>query len=397
MGYGKKTDIYTGKTFDLDKTYLNIIKPSVEEAGLECIRGDEIQESGLIDKNMYALLVHSDLVIADITTFNPNAIYELGVRHAARPFSTIILKEEHNSIPFDLNHNKIFHYTHMGEDISATEAARCKEKLVALIKKIVEIPETDSPFFQYISTIKPYILPESEYSLIIRELAEKEKHIFAIVEQAKKEMKASNFPEAIKLWEKACQKVENEPFFIQQYSLATYKSKLPSEKTALNDALTIINRLDPDNTNDPETLGITGAIYKRLWLLDEDIEYLNRAIECYRRGFQINSDYYTGENYAFCLDYKATRTEDSEEAIYYKIEAKKSREKIIVIINKIFEQDGYEQRNDLKWIYATYANCLLALGKDYQRYEEIFYKNLEANWERETYELTKKHIINLTK
>ena len=40
MGYGKKTDIYSGETYDLDKTYLNIIKPAVEESGLECVRGD---------------------------------------------------------------------------------------------------------------------------------------------------------------------------------------------------------------------------------------------------------------------------------------------------------------------------------------------------------------------
>ncbi len=58
----------------MDKTYLNIIKPAVEKSDLECIRGDEIQDSGLIDKNMYALLLQADLVIADITTYNPNAI-----------------------------------------------------------------------------------------------------------------------------------------------------------------------------------------------------------------------------------------------------------------------------------------------------------------------------------
>jgi hypothetical protein len=43
---------------------------------------------------MYALLIRADLVIADITTFNPNAIYELGIRHAAKPFSTIVMKEK---------------------------------------------------------------------------------------------------------------------------------------------------------------------------------------------------------------------------------------------------------------------------------------------------------------
>ena len=58
---------------------------------------------------------------------------------------------------------------------------------------------------------------------------------------------------------------------------------------ALNDALTIISRLEPENRNttDPETLGITGAIYKRLWQNDiEVIEYLDRAIEYYKEDSQ---------------------------------------------------------------------------------------------------------------
>ena len=39
MGYGKKTDPTLGKTFDLDVTYNNIIKPAVENAGFKCVRG----------------------------------------------------------------------------------------------------------------------------------------------------------------------------------------------------------------------------------------------------------------------------------------------------------------------------------------------------------------------
>ena len=38
MGFGKKTDYQSGRTLDLDKSYRNIIKPAVEEAGLKCIR-----------------------------------------------------------------------------------------------------------------------------------------------------------------------------------------------------------------------------------------------------------------------------------------------------------------------------------------------------------------------
>lgn len=76
MGYGKKSDLEIGKTFDLDKTYINVIKPAAEAAGYQCVRGDEIIESRLIDKSMYTMLVYADLVIADISTYNPNAIYE---------------------------------------------------------------------------------------------------------------------------------------------------------------------------------------------------------------------------------------------------------------------------------------------------------------------------------
>src|SRR5215471_2937990 len=49
MGFGKKVDFETGKTFDLDMTYQNLIKPAVEAANVECIRADEITHAGVID------------------------------------------------------------------------------------------------------------------------------------------------------------------------------------------------------------------------------------------------------------------------------------------------------------------------------------------------------------
>ena len=94
MGFGKKKDPDTNRTIDLDATYKRIIRPAVEASGCKCIRADEIVEAGIIDRSMYALLYYADVVIADISTFNPNAIYELGVRHTLRPYSTIIIKED---------------------------------------------------------------------------------------------------------------------------------------------------------------------------------------------------------------------------------------------------------------------------------------------------------------
>ncbi|WP_082994778.1 TRAFs-binding domain-containing protein [Aquimarina megaterium] len=395
MGFGKKTD--SGETYDLDMTYKNIIKPAVEQCGIVCIRGDEIKDSSLIDKSMYALLVQTELVIADITTYNPNALYELGIRHGSRPYSTIIIKGNSSPIPFDINHNRIFHYKHGGEDIGKTEADRCVSELKDLIKSVLKQKETDSPLFEFIPSVKPHAIPEDEFSGIIKELAEKEKHLFGIVERAKLEMKSGNFNEAKAFWKKAHDNVENEPYFIQQYALSTYKSKTPSERTALQDALSIIKHLNPDDSNDPETLGITGAINKRLWVLDNDIEHLNRAIEYYRKGFQLNDDYYTGENYALCLDFMSKKEEDREEKIYYKIEAKRTREKIIKIIKDIFKEDGYQNRIDIKWIYATISICSFALEKEenYKKYKTLFETEADAEWEIETFQNSIDHITSL--
>ncbi len=102
MGFGEKTDFETGRKLDLDKTDRIIIRPAVEEAGLECVRADDIVHSGVIDRHMYEQLLHADVVVADLSTSNLNAIYELGVRHALRPNTTIILAEREFRYPFDI-------------------------------------------------------------------------------------------------------------------------------------------------------------------------------------------------------------------------------------------------------------------------------------------------------
>lgn len=53
MGFGKKTDYESGRTLDLNATYEAIIKPAVLEAGLRCVRADEVVHSGVIDLPMY--------------------------------------------------------------------------------------------------------------------------------------------------------------------------------------------------------------------------------------------------------------------------------------------------------------------------------------------------------
>src|SRR5215218_678470 len=68
MGFGEKVDFESGRKLNLDATYHNVIKPAIQEAGLECYRADEITHSGNINVPMYQQILTADLVVADVST-----------------------------------------------------------------------------------------------------------------------------------------------------------------------------------------------------------------------------------------------------------------------------------------------------------------------------------------
>src|SRR3954468_11754278 len=158
MGFGKKTDFETGRTLDLDMSYQNMIKPAVEAAGLKCIRADEIVHSGQIDVPMYEQLLNADVVVADLSTSNKNAFYELGVRHALRPYTTVVIAEDGiKTFPFDVNHIAIRQYHHLGEDIGFEEVMRFRDVLTNAITTILnnQPPAKDSPVYTYLTNLTP--------------------------------------------------------------------------------------------------------------------------------------------------------------------------------------------------------------------------------------------------
>ncbi len=391
MGFGKKQDPYTNRTIDLDATYNKIIQPSAEACDYKCIRADEILDSGTIDRSMYALLYKADLVIADITTDNANALYELGTRHALRPFSTIIIKGGESKIPFDLGHTRILSYEHLGNEISKKEAQRSVRELKSIIKAVTENPVPDSPLYTYIPKIEQPKISDEDLEEIIGELRAKENTVYSLSEQAKRFMHEKRFEEAAQKWHKLRQMVENDIFYIQQEALCTYKSEKPGKVPALTNALQIMASIKEQT--DTETLGITGAINKRLWYETKDESYLDYAIEMYRKGWTLHQDYYTGENYALCLEQKSILEKDERHKIHKQVEAEEIRKQIIDIILPTLEE---EEPEELKWKYATLANCYFALGdvKKEQEYDQKFKEQNPEDWEIETYLENKQNSIN---
>lgn len=402
MGFGKKTDYETGRTLDLNATYAEIIKPAATEAGFRCVRADEVMHSGHIDLPMYEMLLRADLVIADISTGNANALYELGVRHALKPFSTVVMKESKGKLYFDLNHTNTFSYDHLGEDIGASEARRAKSDLKLLIEEIFKKPRPDSPVYTFIPHLIQPKLSDQQFEELIQRSEESEEQFSNIVKAAETALQQDRFSDAVRDFTAAIGLKSGDAYLMQQLSLATYKSKEPSEIASLVNALKIINELTPDNSNDPETLGIAGAIHKRLWKITSDPDELNLAMTYYGRGFDIRKDYYNGENYALCLNYRAEIESVLTEKNYYEIGARKTREQIVDLLREIISSPQFGERSDGKWAMASLANALFGLNRptEAKEYERRFYAYGEhdglATWEKDTYEAGKSETLKYT-
>ena len=80
-----------------------IIQPVIEEfPEFETRRADQIAVPGMIDAQVINALLNAELVIADLSTLNPNAFYEIGIRHMVqKPIIHMQLADE--QIPFDVS------------------------------------------------------------------------------------------------------------------------------------------------------------------------------------------------------------------------------------------------------------------------------------------------------
>jgi predicted acylesterase/phospholipase RssA len=107
----------------------------------------------------------------------------------------------------------------------------------------------------------------------------------------------------------------------QKQAVCTYKDPdLPADQR-LNRAFEILLRADDlKETIDQETLGLAGAISKRLWELDSQKQHLERALAFYRRGHaqgvETDDNGYTGINAAFVLDLLAQQEEKEAESAF---------------------------------------------------------------------------------
>ncbi len=398
MGFNKKTDYQTGRTLDMDKSYRLLIKPTVQESGLECIRADEIVHSGVIDVPMYRHLLDCDLVIADLSTSNPNALYELGVRHALRPFSTIVIAESRLQYPFNVSHTAIRSYQHLGEAIDYEEVLRFRAELKEAIATIVSKQERDSPVYTYLPALKPPGLATGRGAgrgTTKRSATRNATPLSpaALVAQANEAIERDDYVSARTLLTAARTlrgpdrlRTADDDYVVQRLALATARSRTPDPVTALTDAQSLMTVLDPAASHDPETLRLWGETAAALWNETHGRPHLEGALLAYERAFCLRNDFESGVTLAFLLNVRASLS-DPAPAIADFVQARRMRERVIGVclpaIEKAAPSASAPSSEDARATESSYR-LLAALAEAYLGTED---RDASDRWREEAMRL----------
>jgi predicted acylesterase/phospholipase RssA len=148
----------------------------------------------------------------------------------------------------------------------------------------------------------------------------------------------------------------------QQHALCTYKDPDLATDVRFDRALEILKGIESlSTTQDRETLGQTGAIYKRKWEVGGQKQDLERSLAYYRRGYLsalasdkglASDEGYTAVNTAYVLDLLAHQEEEeareagstSEVAQSRRKEAEKIRNQVLSQLVQLAEE--YDRKND---------------------------------------------------
>lgn len=112
---------------ELKEVYLKAIKPACNEAGFKPLRVDEVPGIYNINRKIVEYLYNSEVIIADLTDWNPNVFYELGVAHSIDN-KTIPIIRNGQDIPFDVKT-----YTCVIYEQSDAGLAELKNRLAPLL------------------------------------------------------------------------------------------------------------------------------------------------------------------------------------------------------------------------------------------------------------------------
>ena len=120
-----------GKPYDFDLAWRKVLEPSVPE-GWDKERLDEANEPGSITDQFKHYLRVADVAVFDLTSRNPNVLYELGLRDVFAPGRRVLVARAGEELPFNLRNENVLSYP---VELDGAAADAFKEALAAQILK----------------------------------------------------------------------------------------------------------------------------------------------------------------------------------------------------------------------------------------------------------------------
>ena len=313
-----------GTQINFDAVYKDLIAPAIVAAGLEPLRADEEQTGGMIHKPMFERLILCEFAVADLTNANANVFYELGLRHAVRPSSTVLVfAEGGGQLPFDVAPLRAIPYK-LGPDGRPASAVADSTAIAERLKAAKDMP-TDSPVFQMvegfpdIQRLKTDVFRDRvQYSAQMKDrlsAARKQsvdavgavEHDLGNIADAEAGVVMDLFLSyrAVKAWQQMMALVPKMSAPLAATVMVREQLALALNRAGRGDEaervlLDLITRRGPSS----ETYGILGRVYKDCWeaALKAGDRFLARglldkAIGAYLRGFETDwRDAYPGIN-----------------------------------------------------------------------------------------------------
>ncbi len=334
MPFGRKPDLKSGVVVDFDQIYNDAIKPAIEECGLEALRGDEERTGGIIHSAMFARLLLAEFVVADLTLANANVFYELGIRHAAKPFTTIPIFANASALPFDVELVRAVGYQLKKGKLTKAAAQKLKSELSGRLHEAINgVATDDSPLFQLIPKFPGIDLPEEVTEIFKDRIKEAEEFREMLSSARAKPLReeretllkirrdlgdlktvprslliqlmtsfrdAEAFEESVELYNSFPGPLKDYVIAKQQFALALNRRNQSDDREK---ALRILDELLKNRGHDSETLGIKGRVHKDTYKEAAQARRitataaLDDAIDAYTKGFEADPrDYYPGVN-----------------------------------------------------------------------------------------------------
>jgi tetratricopeptide (TPR) repeat protein len=349
---------------------------------------------------MFARLLLSEYVVADLTLANPNVFYELGIRHAARPFTTVPIFANIHPLPFDVAMVRAIGYTLENGKLTAEAASALKAAITARLLAVMEGPAVkDSPLFQLIPDFPGIDLPhevteafqdrvkhEDEFRLKLAEArggptdAQRAAALLQ-VQESLGNLKAAQPGVLVDLmlsyrdvsaWDLMVRLCDAFPDYLkdyvvvrQQWALALNRRKLPGDRDR---AISMLDKLLKERGPDPETVGILGRVHKDRYRELKAAKNLmataalDDAIGAYKKGFESDPrDYYPGVNAISLMIEKGDL---------------KQAEQMLPLVSFAVARRGGAASSDY-WDLATVLE-LAAIGSDWKSANAVLPRTLAA-------------------